>query len=192
MYYPHTGLAIAQVGLLRHALADPGISRFVFVSQTCIPIRRFEDAREALMADDRSWITCQGGYWEHRYAMLPAQSGIRPEDFGTSSNWVGLNRRHAEILVQAEARWMPKFTGVEAADEHYAPTVLKMAGCAAECRPYNTTYVDWSPGTVYVFDRITPEQVDRLARSPYLLARKFAPTSNIGDVWDELVARARP
>jgi hypothetical protein len=188
--YPHTGLAVGQVGLLRHALKDPAIAKFVFVSQTCAPIRGFDHAYEALTADDLSWITCEGGFWEQRYAMLPKHCGVRPQDFGTSSNWVALNRRHAEILVAAEKEWMPRFASVVAADEHYAPTVLKLAGCADQCKPYNVTHVDWSRGCPYTFDQITADDLARLSRGPHLLARKFSPSSNIAAVWDELIRMA--
>jgi hypothetical protein len=189
MFFPHHVLVQAQLALLRHALEDTRIGKFVYITQTCVPIASFRQAREALLADDQSWITCEGGFWPERFARLAPDCGIRPDQFGTSSCWIALNRRHAEILLACAEEWLPKFAGVPAADEHYAPTVLKMAGCTAECKPYNPTNVDWVRGNPYTYHRITAEDVEQLSRGPYLFARKFSPTSDIAAVWEDLLAR---
>lgn len=185
--YPHTGLAIGQTALLRAGLRT-GCTKFVFVSDTCLPIRRFEFVRGALTEDDRSWIT--HAPWEERYRMLPEWTPITREQFGTSSNWCALNRRHAEILVRMEPTWMEHFATVLAADEHYGPTVLALGGVdfAAECRPMSPTYVDWSEGPPHRFERLSESDVRKLAESPCLLARKFPPASDVADHLDRIWA----
>jgi len=189
MFFPHHVLAQALLALLRHALADPRIGKFVYLSQTCAPICTFPDAYQALLADDSSWVTCQGGFWPERYERLVPQSGIPPEKFGTSSCWIALNRRHTQTLLDAEPQWLPKFIHVPAADEHYAPTILKMAGCSAECKPYNPTHVDWVRGSPYAYGQLTAEDFEQLSQGPHLFARKFSPESNLAARWDELLQR---
>jgi hypothetical protein len=189
-YYPHHVLIQAQLALLRHALADKRIRKLVYITQTCVPICRFQEAYEALLADDQSWITCNGGLVRpQRYASLPPASGIRPEEFGDSSCWVALSRCHGKILLDAEREWLPKFVGVPAAEEHFAPTVLKMAGCADQCRPYNPTRVDWTRGCPYAYEHVSAADVQQLSEGPYLFARKFPPNSDIAAVWDEILRR---
>ncbi len=187
--FPHHVLVRAQLALLRHAMEDVRIGKFVYITQTCVPIASFRQARDALLADDRSWIEINRPFWPERYAHLAPDSGILPHQFGTSSCWIALNRRHAEIVLECEEEWLPKFAGVPAADEHYAPTMLKMAGCAAECKPYTPTNVDWARGNPYTYHRITAEDMEQLTRGPYLFARKFSPDSDIAEVWDNLVER---
>jgi hypothetical protein len=189
MFFPHHVLVEAQLALLRHAICDARIGKFVYITQTCVPIASFQQVCEALLGDDQSWITCEEGFWPERFSRLPLDSGIRPDQFGTSSCWIALNRCHAEILLASAEEWLPKFAGVPAADEHFAPTVLKMAGCAGECKPYTPTNVDWGRGDPYVYNGITAEDIGQLSRGPYLFARKFSPASDIAAVWDDLVER---
>lgn len=182
-HYPHTGLMVGQTALLRAGLADRECTKFVFVSETCVPIRRFEYVDGELTKDDRSWIT--HGPWPARYAMLPKPTPITPEQFGTSSNWIVVNRRHAEILVEMEPIWMKHFESVVAADEHYPPTMLALNGIdvARECHPRVATHVEWHrdapyPGP-YQYKALNEEDIRQLIRVPYLFARKFPASSDI-------------
>ena len=190
-FFPHDVLVRAQLALLRHALCDERIKKFVYATQTCVPICSFAEAREALLGDDRSWVECHRPFWPERYAQLAPDSGIPPHQFGTSSCWIALSRRHAQILLAAAPEWLPKFVGVPAAEEHFAPTVLKIAGCADQCKPHNPTYVDWTRGCPYTHEHVTAADVEQLSEGPYLFARKFSPASNIAAVWDELLQRRR-
>ncbi len=182
-HYPHTGLMIGQMALLRAGLANQECVKFVCVSESCVPIRRFEYVDRELTKDDRSWIS--HGRWPERYAMLPHGTPITPEQFGTSANWIVLNRRHAEILVRMEPIWMSHFESVVAADEHYPPTMLALNGIdfENECRPQVPTYVDWNRDVPYrgpyQYGALTGDDIQQLIRSPYLFARKFPPSSDI-------------
>lgn len=46
----------AYMALMRHAHADLENTRFITVSESCVPIRSFDDLYEATMADNRSWV----------------------------------------------------------------------------------------------------------------------------------------
>lgn len=182
-HFPHTGLMVGQTALLRAGLADPDCVKFVCISESCVPIRRFQYVERALLKDDRSWIT--HGRWPQRYAMLPHRTPITQEQFGTSANWLVLNRRHAEILVRMEPIWMSHFESVVAADEHYPPTMLALNGAdfETECHPQVPTYVDWNRDVPYrgpyQFETLTEGDIRQLIRVPYLFARKFPPSSDI-------------
>lgn len=191
-HFPHTGLMIGQTALLRAGLADLECVKFLFLSETCVPIRRFEYFYSELTKDDRSWIG--HGRWPERYAMLAPWTPIHPDQFGTSVNWLALNRQHAGILVDMEPTWMKHFESVLAADEHYPATMLALNGVdfAAECHPHVPTHVDWNRGGPYHgpyrYERLTENDVQQLIRAPYLLARKFPPASDIGDHLDRIMA----
>jgi hypothetical protein len=179
-------LAIGQTALLRAGFKHRECRKFVFVSETCVPIRSADYVYHELTKDDRSWIT--HGRWDERYAMLPEWTPISPDQFGTSSNWIALNRRHARIAVEMEPIWMDHFVDVVAADEHYASTMLAINGVdfREECHAHGTTHVDWDhpdpkQGGPHVYEKLTDFDVDQLIRCPYLLARKFRPSSDVGN-----------
>ena len=189
--YPHTGLMIGQTALLRAGLAQQDCSKFLFVSETCVPIRRFDHVHRELTKDDRSWI--ENGRWPERYAKLPSRTPISPDQFGTSSNWLVLNRRHAQILVDMEPIWMSHFDSVPAADEHYPPTMLALNGVdfATECHPRSPTHIEWNRGHTYrgphQYGELTNRDIDQLIRAPHLLARKFPPSSDIARHLDRIM-----
>ncbi|KAG4379209.1 hypothetical protein AAZX31_17G189600 [Glycine max] len=146
----------AERRLLAHALLDPDNQHFVLLSESCIPVRRFEFVYNYLLLTNVSFIDSyvdpgphgNGRYIEH---MLPE---VEKKDFRKGSQWFSMKRQHA-IIVMADSLYFTKFKhhcrpNMEGnrncyADEHYLPTFFTMLDPGGIAN-WSVTYVDWSEG----------------------------------------------
>ena len=96
----------AMLGLLRRAVAqDPGrlVGRFVFASESCVPLQPVEEALASIFASEKSWMRpkakANNGYSQER--QFNVLKGKVPLDcIVKADQWVLLNRVHAEGLLQ--------------------------------------------------------------------------------------------
>ncbi|CAJ2643391.1 glycosyltransferase BC10-like [Trifolium pratense] len=146
----------AERRLLANALLDPDNQHFVLLSDSCIPIRRFEFVYDYLLFTNVSFIECyidpgphgNGRYIEH---MLPE---VEIKDFRKGSQWFSMKRQHA-IIVIADSLYFTKFKyycrpNMEGgrncySDEHYLQTYFNMLDPRGISN-WSVTYVDWSEG----------------------------------------------
>ncbi|KAJ1399269.1 Glycosyl transferase, family 14, partial [Sesbania bispinosa] len=146
----------AERRLLANALLDPDNQHFVLLSESCIPVRRFEFVYNYLLLTNVSFIDCyvdpgphgNGRYIEH---MLPE---VEKKDFRKGSQWFSMKRQHA-IIIMADSLYFTKFKhhcrpNMEGnrncyADEHYLPTFFNMLDPGGIAN-WSVTYVDWSEG----------------------------------------------
>lgn len=180
------GLVIAQIELLRFALRDPDAQRFCLCSGTCVPIKRFQTTYDLLFAEDKSWMSMF-----HKFLSRTAKvTHIPPEHHMKNSQWVMLNRKHAEYLVRFN--FLSDFVHCIIPDEHYVGTVLTHLGEQENILQREQTAVHWTTITQVQMSPIEHETIsDKWVRtwreSPSLFARKFKPNSNIAERWDEIV-----
>ncbi|XP_020234867.1 glycosyltransferase BC10 isoform X1 [Cajanus cajan] len=146
----------AERRLLANALLDPDNQHFVLLSESCVPVRRFEFVYNYLLLTNVSFIDCyvdpgphgNGRYIEH---MLPE---VEKKDFRKGSQWFSMKRQHA-IIIMADNLYFSKFRhhcrpNMEGnrncyADEHYLPTFFNMLDPGGIAN-WSVTYVDWSEG----------------------------------------------
>ncbi|KAL4651991.1 hypothetical protein ACB092_01G200700 [Castanea dentata] len=143
----------AERRLLAYALQDPDNQHFVLLSDSCVPLHRFEFIYDYLMHTNISFVDCfqdpgphgNGRYSEH---MLPE---IEKKDFRKGAQWFSMKRQHAVIVV-ADNLYYSKFRdyckpGLEGrnciADEHYLPTFFHMTDPGGIAN-WSVTHVDWS------------------------------------------------
>ncbi|KAK7293654.1 hypothetical protein RJT34_16526 [Clitoria ternatea] len=146
----------AERRLLANALLDPGNQHFVLLSESCIPVRRFEFVYNYLLLTNVSFIDCYvdpGPHGNGRYIdyMLPE---VEKKDFRKGSQWFSMKRQHA-IIIMADSLYFSKFRhhcrpNMEGnrncyADEHYLPTFFNMLDPGGIAN-WSVTYVDWSEG----------------------------------------------
>ncbi|XP_057424680.1 glycosyltransferase BC10-like [Lotus japonicus] len=149
-----TSMVEAERRLLANALLDPDNQHFVLLSDSCIPVRRFEFVYNYLLLTDVSFIDSyvdhgphgNGRYIEH---MLPE---VEKKDFRKGSQWFSMKRQHA-IIIMADSLYFTKFKhhcrpNMEGgrncyADEHYLPTFFNMLDPGGIAN-WSVTYVDWS------------------------------------------------
>ncbi|CAL0333034.1 unnamed protein product [Lupinus luteus] len=144
----------AERRLLASALSDPDNEHFVLLSESCIPVRRFDFVYNYLLLTNVSFIDSyvdpgphgNGRYIEH---MLPE---VEKKDFRKGSQWLTMKRQHA-IIIMADSLYFRKFKyycrpNMEGnrncyADEHYLPTMFTMIDPGGIAN-WSVTYVDWS------------------------------------------------
>ncbi len=163
----------AQVALLKEALKDPDNQKFVFLSETTIPLQNFDDMYNRLMKHDRS---------NFHYQKNPHASrtfGSIPSDhIHFNSQWVILNRKHAELMAE-DSFFINEMTRDRFDNEHYPSTFLASKKMLKEVEKKDLTMVVWT-GDKH------PHEFSNLSKDPYkddllkvinkkrfLFARKF-------------------
>jgi len=185
-----------QMALLRAALEDSDNEFFVFVSESCVPIRPLADLRESLRLDGRSRI--EWGVTEDQPKIK--QQRVKkfkriPESLARfHPMWILLNREAAELVIEDD--FTPLMENVFAPDECYFATVLNMKGYPMEelIDRSQLTFTQWPEGSVPSPDSFTfvePEMAGQLMSTGAWFARKFTGNSNIGDYGLHLPTRSR-
>ncbi|EOY02475.1 hypothetical protein QUC31_018158 [Theobroma cacao] len=151
--------------LLRHALTDPFNERFVFVSDSCIPLYNFSYMYDYIMSTSTSFVDSFADTKEGRYN--PKMNPIIPVyNWRKGSQWVVLTRKHAEVVINdttvfpmfqehCKRRSLPEFWRDHPfpadpakehnciPDEHYVQTLLAQEGFEGELTRRSLTYSAW-------------------------------------------------
>ncbi|KAH9604747.1 hypothetical protein KSS87_014486 [Heliosperma pusillum] len=143
----------AERRLLGNALKDPNNHHFVLLSDSCVPMHKFEYVYNFLMYSNLSYIDSfvdPGPHGNERFSqhMLPE---IEKKDFRKGAQWFTLKRQHALIVISDTLYYSkfknyckPGFEGRNCyADEHYIPTLFNMIDPGAMSN-WSVTHVDWS------------------------------------------------
>jgi len=187
----HINVVDAERRLLGNALLDPLNTRFVLLSESCIPLYNFSFIYTTLVNSRESFLHVGSemgrsgiGRWNEGFNPLVPINLWRK-----GSQWFQITRPVARSIV-GDALFYPKFrdhcTHQCHADEHYLPTMLN-----AMRVPYlaqrDLTWTDWSRGGCHprTFQRgeISMKLVRKIrgTKAPtcsshcFLFARKFAP-----------------
>lgn len=129
----------AQLQLLKYAMRDSA-NHFVFMSLSHLPLRSFNDVYEHIISLSQNGskslfpMAAEGqaaGHWELHHKEL----GVSPKHFAKSSQWIVLNREHAQLILKHEdmlLRWDAVMLReyllehkIGAPDELFFPTLLK-------------------------------------------------------------------
>lgn len=151
--------------LLENALVDPANERFVFLSDSCVPLYNFSFTYDYIMSTSTSFVDSFADTKEGRYN--PKMHPIIPvKNWRKGSQWVVLNRKHAHILVKDETvfpvfqqhckrKSLPEFwrdqpfpvdTSKEhncIPDEHYVQTLIAQEGLEGEITRRSLTHTAW-------------------------------------------------
>ncbi|KAH9790864.1 glycosyltransferase bc10 [Citrus sinensis] len=138
--------------LLRHALADPFNDRFVFLSDSCIPLYNFSYTYNYIMSTSTSFVDSFADTKEGRYN--PKMAPVIPvHNWRKGSQWAVLTRKHAEIVVNDttvfpmfQQHCKPADPSKEhncIPDEHYVQTLLAQEGLEGELTRRSLTYSSW-------------------------------------------------
>eukprot|EP01018_Ginkgo_biloba_P008937 Gb_12469 [translate_table: standard] len=151
--------------LLRKALQDLANQRFIFLSDSCIPLYNFSYTYNYVMSSSESFVDSFSDTKEGRYN--PKMAGTIPVDkWRKGSQWVTLTRKHAEVIAadntvfpvfqqHCKRKPLPEFWREQAIstdvskehncipDEHYVQTLLAMEGLEGELNRRTLTYTLW-------------------------------------------------
>lgn len=180
-------LVDAMLKLLDTALAETDASHFMFVSESCLPIRPLKELIQCLKLDPRSWIGAEtfdeiaAKDWDKTKRIQGVQ-GLDQADILFHSQWVLLNRNHA--LMLSDHCDSGKYADTFAPDEFAFGSTLKqvvpdfMDGIVRN----EITYADWTAKGPHpkAFTHVSPEEAVKIRTSGKFFARKFSPDSNIG------------
>lgn len=166
--------------LLRQALVDTKNKRFVFLSDGCIPLRPMGEIYNILMSEKKSIVNYFRPWWppgDNRDLV-----GIPPEHRWVNSEWVALNRKHAQLMIEDEVV-MENVIRHAHSSEAYTATLFSFYN-ALEGQVVNRpiTHVDFNRGSdshPYLFEDASEENKAELRRAKKegcLFARKISKT----------------
>lgn len=136
----------AQIELLRVALQDLDNIKFVFISESTIPLQDFDTVYARLTRCEESMfyfvsnphLGKKAGWFDSSRDLQP----IPAHQQYKNSQWVVLNRKHAQLMVD-DTYYIDVITRYRFDQEHYPSTFLINCGAIDEIIPVNTTYVEW-------------------------------------------------
>ncbi|KAH0877156.1 hypothetical protein HID58_064550 [Brassica napus] len=140
----------AERRLLSHALLKPSNSRFVLLSETCIPLFNFTTVYTYLMGSTRSFLGSFDdprpmGRGRYNPKMLPH---VSLSDWRKGNQWFELSRTVAAEII-SDDRYYNVFKDHCRPpcyiDEHYIPTLVNKI-CPEMNSNRTVTWVDWSRG----------------------------------------------
>ncbi|XP_057983863.1 glycosyltransferase BC10 [Malania oleifera] len=159
----------AERVLLKNALVDPFNERFVFLSDSCVPLYNFSYTYDYIMSTSTSFVDSFADTKEGRYN--PKMNPIIPVfNWRKGSQWAVLTRKHAKVVVKddmvfpmfkrhCKRRSLPEFwrdhpLPADASkehncipDEHYVQTLLAQEGLEGEITRRSLTYTSWDPSS---------------------------------------------
>ena len=175
-------LVRAMAALLRAGLENEGLTHFMFLSESCLPIRPATELLEVLALDGRSRFafTDVAGIEKNQPGKLKrvAQGPEIPRDrWRFHSQWTLLDREAAQKILAVD--FIDPFAGVFAADESWVGTSLAMGGwdLSRKIVRSNPTWTRWRQGLAHpeLVEKVTPRLLAEWKTSGCFFARKVAP-----------------
>jgi len=140
-------LVLGYYELLNEAIKNKDNYKFVFVSNSCIPLKNSEYIYNELTKDDCTYIDSDNKMtkWdvENRFNKFKSQLntfGINENNYIKHSGWFVLNRYHSELLIRKQEQFK-FFNKIPAGDEHFL-SILKANNM--KLTNNTITYVEWN------------------------------------------------
>lgn len=182
----------------------PMVDAFVFISETCLPIRSLDECLTEIFAPAsggaQSWVLARNrntpGTPRNKYEsdqFRDIHRMIAPLYRWKADQWLLLSRPHASAILNLDRHLPPgeqlwnSFAKISASDEMYFPTAMAILGILSEAVDpevvrRQVTYVNWSEGmrnpasySQGVRDLVRVATLAR--RNGSLFARKFVPAA---------------
>lgn len=170
----------AEFQLLSHALKKKNNSYFVLLSDTCIPLKSFNDVYSTITNRTKSMLcpskSSTRTAWNNYYDEM--EHAVEKDGFLKHSQWITLTREDAEFGYQQKdllEDW--GLENVQAPDEVFFGTVLLSHNKVSVNEKDCDEWVDWKTSDSYssprTYDEISVELLSSLLASKFLFARKF-------------------
>ena len=185
--YAHVSIIHAHNALIQSALEDPANTKFINLSQACIPLKPFDDIYSALTKDNYAHFNILPQ--EQCFPRCKRLLQYIPEDkISKSYNWFILNRHLAQMLSRHSKSYInQRYKKIFCPEEHYYISELLLMEAMDQVRAtFNktdeaTTFTNWSDMSyrfpseknLKTYTSISPEEVDHLLKAPCLFGRKF-------------------
>ncbi len=136
--------------LLKEAVKDERNKKFVFLSDSCVPLRPLEDTYHALIQDDRAYMCFRAPWWSKTSSREVVE--LPEEHRWGNGEWVILNRRYALMIAQDET--VIKYVAQHDLDvEAYPSSLLSVHGCLhnADILCQESTFANWDKGSSHPY-----------------------------------------
>lgn len=179
----HVSLVRSMLSLLQEALKDPRNTHFVFLSESCVPVKPLASMLRSLSADSRSrfWHSGQNDSPIDKMERMKQSAGIPEHSWSFHSQWLLLNREAATCIAEADLTF--QFEEVLNPEESYFGTVLHLRGYPVQDRvvPTDPVWTRWLGGPhPESIGKVNGRLGEELALSPSFFARKFLAHSDVG------------
>lgn len=183
-------LVEVQNRLLEKGLEDPENSKFLFVSDSHIPLHDFDTVYGCIMNNDFSFIDIMGRLTQNNLNVMNDVFNVGKSNMFKMSQWTCLNRTHAEqlLLHENDTKLQSSFSSIPDENAYICTlTGLYFPKKIENLCNKNLTFVDWivpsSNQTHKAYPRTyDANDLDRLLqsiRNEYLFVRKVAQTCNV-------------
>ena len=186
-------LVKAQNLLLKEALKDPLNEYFIFLSNSCIPLKKFDQIYNRLSSKGNFSYFNKGNDSQ----VFPRCDNLLKftdvKNIKKASQWSILNRKHADLLTRDEdiyLKWYSDSDAIQVPDEHAYITYLFSKGLEGELILTDnltagaTTFTLWGDmdykykdntknNNPRYYEDISDEEIEYLINSPCFFGRKF-------------------
>jgi hypothetical protein len=198
--YADISLVKAQNILLKKALEDKDNQHFIFVSESCIPLKSFNYIYGELNPSFSYFnMFSKDDCFPRCFVLLPF---VTFKHIQKASQWCILNRKHSELMISNEKN-LSNFSNIYAPDEHCYIIFIYQAGLENEIITTEyiadgaTTFTNWSNmkykynystinHKIYSpelknYNSISTEELVYLIKSKSLFGRKFTSKCNLSN-----------
>lgn len=186
--YSHISLVKAQNLMLQEAMLDSNNTHFIFVSNSCIPLKSFDNVYDTLNEEYSYFNICPREQCFPRCNM--ASKVVDNKYIQKAAQWCILNRKHAELMLNTKdyMTWF-NYPGT-VPDEHCYITNIHYNNLQDEIittviSTESTTFTNWSDmvykyntkstgaSSLKNYDTIDKEELLYLLNTKCLFGRKF-------------------
>ena len=182
------GTVEANILMMKEALKDPLNTKFILVSESCIPIVSFDKFYNEIMKDNKNRLNIHNDLIE-RYDDIINPSFVKNEFTIHSAQGLTFTRKSAKILYNSLSQYKNNWKNVKCVDEHYFGNILRILDCEFNnnINLNNTSFDIWRKNNLdnnklnyediitdsYInIKKISNKAIDELRTKNYLLARK--------------------
>lgn len=140
-------LTKAMNSLLEEAYKNGENQKFIFLSESCLPIQKFDQLYSFLENLNKSVFTLGNGSGQHyermKYLRNPKSIGLNRNNFYKSELWSILDRKHVQTILRMQKKFIPVFEKIRAPEEHFNVSTTLINHGLNSFIDKRTTFVHW-------------------------------------------------
>jgi SAM-dependent methyltransferase len=165
--------------LIQEALKDEDNVKFVYLSESCMPLYPLKDLYHYLIRDPHSFMRYSDPWWPRDSEREVVEIPI--EHRWGNAEWIILTRRHAQIIAQDREVLELTSRHINSDHEAYPSSLFSIKGCLDEIFYRLITYANFTaPSEVHPYhfcdyNSVEVQYIESAKRAGCLFARKFTP-----------------
>lgn len=176
-------LVKATTYLLQSAMSDTFVTKFILLSEFCLPTTNFNNMYNTLITEiNRSRINWTLGKNMDRYGIIKSYVNMPAHNWAKQSQWMCLDRKHVSTLLSPIHtnilnQQLKDYMYCPAPDEHFFINMFLYVVRinSNEIINHPITFVDWSNNSKHPvsFNTIVKDVVELCRKNKIFFARKF-------------------